>query len=103
MRQNEIEAWQKSSLSDAEKFCNDWKHPYLYMVRDCIELPTYPELLQVEYWELEVMLKRAIIDEGAWHIKLWPNGFTELIENIKWNIQNLKDNNEWLCPLSLTH
>lgn len=109
MRQSKVKIWEEFSINAAGIFSQRWRYPNLYLVRGGITFSKRPELLQVQYWELEAMLKGAIIKRDEYNsftpngCESAVNGFAELIENIKWNIHNLKDNNEWLRPLGLPH
>lgn len=84
------------SVKDADTFCQKWGLPDLHLVRDCLIFPAHKELLQLDYWRLESMLIRSTAKELEYPK---PNGFSELVENIQWNIENLKSKHQWLLPL----
>lgn len=84
------------SVKEADSFCQKWGLPGLHMERDCLVFSGCRELLQFDFWMLEAML-RLSIDKEAGYPK--PNGFTELVDNIRWNIDELKVKYDWLKPL----
>lgn len=84
------------SVKEAGEFCQKMGLPNLHLVRDILVFSQRAELLQIEYWKLEVMLAGSIAKELECPR---PNGFTELVDNIKWHIGDLRAKNEWLIPL----